>query len=349
MDFRTVELLELYRDMARARAFELLLADLWRRGLISGEMHLGTGEEAVVAGVVSHLVEGDALALDHRPTPALVVRGVDLVSLVREMLGREEGLCRGRGGHMHLFSPEHLSASSGIVGAAAPCGAGFALAAKRLRPGAVAVAFLGEGAMNQGMVLETLNLAVVWELPLVLVCKDNGWAITTRSEAVTAGDLRDRAAAFGLPSERIDGLDVEAVSEAARAAVERARRGEGPSFLQATCVHLDAHFLGDPLVRAARRPVREGREVLGSVVRAAVRPRGAALPGRTASVSALLGLLSDARSNGTGSGRDPLAVARKALERQGLEWERVDRAVADEMAAVVDVALQGADGAVEDA
>ena len=344
-----MELLELYRAMARARAFEVVVAGLWRRGLVSGEMHLGTGEEAVVAGVVSHLVEGDALALDHRPTPALVIRGLDPVSLVREMLGREDGLCRGRGGHMHLFSPEHLSASSGIVGAAAPTGAGFALAAKRLRPGSVAVAFVGEGAMNQGMVLETLNLAVVWQLPLVLVCKDNGWAITTRSEAVTAGDLRDRAAAFDLPAERIDGLDVEAVSDAAGAAVERARRGEGPSFLQATCVHLDAHFLGDPLLRTARRPVREGREVLGSVVRAAVRPSGATLPARTASVAHLLGLLADARGDGRDGERDPLQVARTALERRGLEWQSIDREAADEMAGVADAALKDADDALVDA
>src|SRR5512136_2042242 len=125
----------LYALMLKCRLFEEAVAELWQQGLISGEMHLGTGEEAVIAGVVSQLRDGDAVALDHRGTAALLVRGVDPGLLLRELLGRPGGLCGGMGGHMHLFSRAHLAASSGIVGAAGPAAAGFALSAQFLRPG----------------------------------------------------------------------------------------------------------------------------------------------------------------------------------------------------------------------
>ncbi|MBE3063569.1 MAG: thiamine pyrophosphate-dependent dehydrogenase E1 component subunit alpha, partial [Spirochaetes bacterium] len=176
-----VDLWSLYRQMLRSRLVETEVIRFWDDGLISGEMHLGIGEEGVAAAVVSRMREGDAMALDHRGTPALVMRGIDLVSLFKELLGRPDGLCCGRGGHMHLISRELLSASSGIVGASGPAAAGFALAAKRLRPGSLSAAFFGEGAMNEGMLMESLNLAAVWKLPVLFVCKDNQLSITTLS------------------------------------------------------------------------------------------------------------------------------------------------------------------------
>ena len=179
----------LYALMFKSRLFEEVIASLWHDGLISGEMHLGTCEEGIIAGVVSQLREGDAMALDHRGSAALLMRGVDPVLILRELLGKPDGLCGGMGGHMHLFSKEHLAASSGIVGAEGPTAAGFALSAQYSRPGAVAVAFLVEGAMNQGMLLESLNLASVWNLPVLFVCKDDGWGITTQSGRVIGGDL----------------------------------------------------------------------------------------------------------------------------------------------------------------
>jgi TPP-dependent pyruvate/acetoin dehydrogenase alpha subunit len=195
-----IDLWSLYALMLRSRLYEGVIAQLWHDGLISGEMHLGTGEEGIIAGVVSQLGEGDAMALDHRGTAALLMRGVDPVSILRELLGRSDGLCRGRGGHMHLYSKEHLAASSGIVGAAGPAAVGFALAAQSLRPGTVAVAFFGDGAMNQGMLMESMNLAAVWDLPVLFVCKDDGWAITTVSKKVTGGDLNARAGGLGVPA-----------------------------------------------------------------------------------------------------------------------------------------------------
>ncbi len=328
---------DLFRRMARARAFEDALAALWREGRISGEMHLGTGEEAVAAGVTAHLRSGDAVALDHRPTPVLVALGVDPVAMLREMLGREDGLGGGRGGHMHLLSREHLAASSGIVGSSAPLGAGLALAARALRPGAAAAAFFGDGAMNAGMLLETLNLAVAWRLPLLLVCKDNGWAVTTRTDRVTGGDARARAAAFGMPAADVDGADAAEVARAAGAALGRIRRGEGPSFLRARVSRLEGHFLGDPLVRVAREPVAAGREMLGAVTSAAVSSGGAGLGARAASVLRLLDLLRRARRTGRDGRGDPLERARRSPAPG--EAERVEEEALREMARAVEAAL----------
>ena len=191
---------QLYREMLRSRQFEEAVRQLWSRGLISGEMHLGVGEEAIAAGTVCQLQGGDALALDHRGTPPLVMRGVGLVPLLQEFLGCDDGLCHGSGGHMHLFAPEYLAVSSGIVGAAAPTAVGLALSAQHLRPGKIAIAYFGEGAMNQGMVMEAMNLAVVWRLPVIFVCKDNNWSITTHSSDVIGGNLLERARSFGMPA-----------------------------------------------------------------------------------------------------------------------------------------------------
>ncbi len=263
-----MELLRLYGQMARARAFEMALAHLWEEGLISGEMHPGTGEEAVAAGVVSHLDEMDALVLDHRSTPPLVVKGLDLVPLLLEMLGRPDGLCGGRAGHAHLLSAGDLVATTGITGAPAPLAAGFALAASRLRRGHVAVAFFGQGAMNQGMVLEAMNLAAAWRLPVLFVAKAHGWSACTRAAAVTGGDLLERARGLGCRAMGVDGLDASLVYGVAGELLDGARVGDGPAFMLARCVRLDGHRLGmasrhgsgcapspeaDPLVVARKR------------------------------------------------------------------------------------------------
>jgi TPP-dependent pyruvate/acetoin dehydrogenase alpha subunit len=334
-----MDLLNLYRKVYKARAFELAQAQLWNQGLISGELHLGTGEEAIAAGVVAHIKQGDGVALDHRSTPVLSLLGVDLTLLLKEMLGREDGLCHGRGGHMHLFSREHLAASSGIVGAAPPLAAGFALAAKRLRPGRVGVAFFGEGAANQGVVMETQNLAAAWSLPLIFVCKDNGWAITTKSASVTGGDLVRRAEAFGLAVHKADGLDVMAVWETVKGAFERARRGEGPQFLLLTCSRLDGHFLGDPLLRVARNPVKEGREIFRKVAAAVFSRSGEGLGERAVGLTAMMRTLKEARKNLYDSPDDPVARCRAALEKPADEVTRVDEEIDRLVSEAVEKAL----------
>ncbi len=311
-----VPLMHLFRTMAEMRAFEEALGDLWHRGLISGELHLGIGEEGAVVGVVDHLRNGDGMALDHRPTPPLVARGTDLRAMVLEMLGHPEGLCRGQGGHMHLFDPDRLAASSGIVGAAACTACGFALAHQRQDAGNVAVAFLGEGAANQGMVLEAFNLAAAWRLPVVFVCKDNRWAITTRSARFTGGRLTRRAKAFGLSTAWVDGRRPWAVWKAAARAVDRARSGRGPSFLLVRVTRPRGHFEDDALVRMARSPTELLHET-GELLAEVTGPRGdAEVSGRRGAEfgQGILGLAGVARtvltmiSEQVMPRRDPLAA-----------------------------------------
>jgi pyruvate dehydrogenase E1 component alpha subunit len=332
-----MDLTHLYHQMLRARSLESVVAELWASGLISGEMHLGTGEEAVAAGVVTHLRDGDGLSLAHRCSPALVVRGVPLVPILREMLGCADGLAGGMAGHMHLMSKDHLATSSGIVGASLPVGAGFALAADRLRPGAIAVSFTGDGAMNQGMALETLNLATVWSLPLLIVCIDNGWAITTKTGAVSGGELSQRAASFGLVIDKVDGSDVEAVYEVAGGLIARMRRKSTPCFLYTGCPRLDGHFLGDPLLRQAKDPLGEGRATLTSVTRAALTRTGAGIAKRFASATAMLSIMAKARNVATRDSRgDPLRTARETVKRRHPDaLERIEAEVAQEMEAAV--------------
>jgi TPP-dependent pyruvate/acetoin dehydrogenase alpha subunit len=330
----------LYALMLKSRLFEEAVARVWHDGLISGEMHLGTGEEGIIAGVVAHLRKGDAMAVDHRSSAALLMRGVDPLLILRELLGDPNGLCSGMGGHMHLFSKEHLAASSGIVGAAGPAAAGFALAAQVLCPGAVAVAFFGDGAMNQGMLLESLNLAVVWNLPTLFVCKDDGWAITTKSGQMTGGDLSGRARAMGMPAVEVDGRDAGAVWEAAGKAIEDARSQHGPTFLRAGCVHFEGHFLGFQLIRAVRAPWREMPGIAGPLVRSFLRPGGATFPERLSGLKSVNGaLLSTLRDPRRDSTNDPVARLRATLRADAARLKELEDTIETETSRVVASAL----------
>lgn len=329
------DLWSLYRQMLWSRRFEQAVQQLWEAGHISGEMHLGLGEEAIAAGVVDQLQEGDAMALDHRGTPPLVMRGVDPVSLLREFLGHADGLCAGQGGHMHLFSKEHLAASSGIVGAPGPAGAGFALAAQHLRPGAIAVAFFGEGAVNQGMLMESLNLAVVWQLPVLFVCKDDEWAITTQSSSVTAGNLIDRASAFGMEAIDVNGSDVMEVWHAASEGIRRARNGNGPTFLRARCVHFEGHFLGDQLLRVSREPLKEMKEVAGPLLRSLADREGAPLRERLSNLKMVASLAQTVRDR-LSSLPDPVEYTRQELESDQGRLRALEREVEREVEEVVE-------------
>jgi TPP-dependent pyruvate/acetoin dehydrogenase alpha subunit len=331
----------LYALMLKSRLLEEAIAKLWHDGLISGEMHLGTGEEAIIAGVVAHLREGDAMALDHRGTAALMMRGVDPALILREMLGRSDGLCGGKGGHMHLFSKEHLSASSGIVGAAGPAAAGFALAGQYFRPGSVAVAFFGEGAMNQGMLLESMNLASAWKLPVLFVCKDDGWAITTQSRTVTGGDLKERARGLGIPATDVDGLDVSKVWEASGPAIERARSGRGPAFLHARCVHFEGHLLGFQLIALTRDPLKEISRILITLTRSFLRPGGAGLCERLAGVKTVLkAAQSTWRDPRRDLDNDPVRRARLALRSDQPRLQELESQIRKEIHDALSSALE---------
>lgn len=320
----TISLWRCYAAMYTARLFEEGVTGLWQNGLISGEMHLSTGEEAITAGTVLQLRDGDAMALDHRGTAAMLMRGVEPMLLLREFMGHRDGLCRGQGGHMHLFAKQYLAASSGIVGASGPAAVGFALAGRYLRPGSVALAFFGDGALNQGMLMESINLAVVWNLPVLFVCKDSKWAITTRSATVTGATIPERAAGFGIPVDAVDGSDVEAVWKAAAKALERARKGKGPAFIHATCTHPEGHFLGDPLLRIVQHPVKELKKVAGPIVKSATTINGASIFKRSGSLATVTALIGKTAKERFLAGKDPLKALRSTLTAENKRLTKLE-------------------------
>jgi len=325
---------DLYLQMTRSRMTEDLIARLWGSGVITGEMHMSSGEEAIIAGVLAHLGDKDALAVDHRSTAPAVIRGIDPFLIVAECIGLEVGLCKGNGGHMHLFSEQHRFASSGIVGSAGPAAVGFAIAAAYRSTGGVAVGFFGDGAINEGMLMEAFNLAVAWKLPVLFVCKDDGWAITTDSSKLSGGTISERANGFGLRSTSVDGTDAEDVSAVAADLVLSVRSGGGPALLHATCTHLDGHFLGDPLLKAARKPLREGAKVLGPAVLAALR-KGAPAADRRRALADLLSLtVRSRRTHDTAS--DPLAVARAKHGELSERFAEIDTEMSKEVAGVAE-------------
>ena len=334
------DLWELYELMYASRTFEEAVRQIWKDGKISGEMHLGLGEEAIQAGIVSQLAEGDAMALDHRGTAPLLMRGVDPYLLLREFMGKPDGLCGGMGGHMHLFAPDRLIASSGIVGAAGPAAAGFALAAQMLRPGTVALAFFGDGATSAGMLMESMNLSSVWNLPVVFVCKDNQWAITTPVETAVGGNLLKRAESFGMLAIEVDGLDVTAVSSAAKTALDHARSGKGPAFLWAHCVHLEGHFLGDGFLDMVRRPFYSFRKRIWPMVKGFLRGGGAPLSERFAAMRQILGQVFAAQDQASQK-NDPLLRAQRILmAKDDDRLSKLEATIRSEIHQIVDLALE---------
>lgn len=249
-----VDVRAVYRMMVRMRLVDEALVEAWADGLVPGEYHSGIGEEGINAGVLAHLDSSDSLHLDHRNTGPFVGRGADPEALLLEVLGSEQGMNRGMAGHMHLLAPELSTGCDGMVGAGGPLAVGAATAHQQLRPGAVAVAFFGEATLNAGMLMEAFNMAVAWRLPILFICKDNKWSITTRSADVTGGTALARARSFGMPVRSVRGERVEEVHSAAGELLADVRAGRGPGFLFATCHRPGGHFEGDPMVRLLRRP-----------------------------------------------------------------------------------------------
>jgi acetoin:2,6-dichlorophenolindophenol oxidoreductase subunit alpha len=236
---------ELYRRMRLIRGFEDVVQSLFLRGEIYGTTHLYSGQEAVAVGFASVLDERDRVAATYRGHGHALALGVDPQKLLDEMLGRATGINGGLAGSMNVTSPaDRLIGCFGIVGGsiAAATGAGLALRGT----GGVAVAYFGDGAMNQGYFFECVNFCQVLKLPVVLVCENNGYGEYTAFEAVTAGGLRARAEVMEVPAETIDGMSVWTVREAARRATERARSGAGPAFVEAITYRFVGHSRSDP-------------------------------------------------------------------------------------------------------
>lgn len=218
-------------------------------GPVPGEMHLAAGQEPVAAGLCVHLRQDDTVVGTHRPHHFAIAKGVPMDRMTAEIFGKVTGLGRGKGGHMHLFDPERRFSCSGIVGASLPPACGAALAAKKQGSDAVALAFFGEGAANQGAFHESLNLAALWKLPVVFVCEDNHWAISVpKARATSIPSVADRAVAYGMPGAHVPHNDALAVFDAAAPAIARARRGEGPTLIEVKTDRYMGHFEGDAQV-----------------------------------------------------------------------------------------------------
>jgi acetoin:2,6-dichlorophenolindophenol oxidoreductase subunit alpha len=237
-----------YRTMLTIRVFEQRVAREFRTGEIPGFVHMYVGEEAVAAGVCANLTDRDWITSTHRGHGHCIAKGCDLRAMMAEIYGREDGLCKGRGGSMHIadFSRGMLGANA-IVGGGISLATGAALAAQVRGDDGVAVAFFGDGAANQGVLHESMNLASIWRLPVVYVCENNGFAESTPAAyATSVPEIATRAAAYSMPGVTVDGSDAVAVYEAAREAVQRARAGDGPTFLEVKTYRFMGHFEGDP-------------------------------------------------------------------------------------------------------
>ena len=241
------ELIRAYETMRTIREFEERVRVEFEAGNLPGFVHLYAGEEASAVGMCMHLDAKDAIASTHRGHGHSIAKGCDVKAMMRELYGSVEGICKGKGGSMHIADLDlGMMGANGIVGGGPPLICGAALTAKTLETGGVAVAFVGDGGSNQGTTAESLNLASVWKLPAIFVVEDNGYGEAMASSWAVGGDLVKRAEGYGLPARDVDGTDFFAVHDVAREAVERARAGEGPSFIHCRVNRFYGHYEGDP-------------------------------------------------------------------------------------------------------
>lgn len=282
----------LYRTVALIRGFEQRAVELVRSGVIRGGIHPYTGQEAIAAGSCAALRPDDVITSTHRGHGHVLAKGADPARMMAELAGRTTGLNQGRGGSMHAadFGVGVLGANA-IVGAAVPIAAGAAWAFQRAGSDRVAVTYFGDGAVSQGVVLESFNLAALWRAPVVLVCENNGFATSMRTSETVAGTITGRAEAFGIPARTVDGMDPEAVLDATAEGVARARRGEGPTLLECLTYRFDAHHTWE---HTARPRYRTEEEVAAGRSRDPLEIQGARIPATTRSaVDAEIGALLD--------------------------------------------------------
>ena len=295
---------ETYRRMMRIRRFEEEGTRLFTAGLIPGAYHASIGEEATIVGACMALAEGDAMTGTHRSHGHPIGKGADLKALMAELMGKVTGICKGRGGSMHLADNSvGIISESAIVGGGIPLATGVGLSAKVRGTDQVCLCFFGDGAVNQGTFHESLNMGSLWKLPVIYLCENNGYAVTT-SVAVSHGQpsIAKRAEGYGMPGIAVDGQDVRAVFDVTSDAVERARRGEGPTLIEAKTYRFDEHQVG---LIVPGQPYRAPEEV------------------------------AQYRSQ-----RDPIALYRRALiEEGGVSAEEL-RAIDDEVAAAVADAIR---------
>jgi pyruvate dehydrogenase E1 component alpha subunit len=253
------ELLAYYRDMLLIRRFEERAGQLYGMGLIGGFCHLYIGQEAVVVGMQAALKDGDQTITAYRDHGHMLAAGMTANGVMAELTGRRDGYSKGKGGSMHMFSIEKaFYGGHGIVGAQVSLGTGLAFANKYRKDGKVCLTYFGDGAANQGQVYESFNMASLWKLPVVFIIENNQYAMGTsvqRSSAET--QLHKRGAAFGIPGEEVDGMDIIAVREAGKRAVEHARSGQGPMLLEMKTYRYRGHSMSDPAKYRTKEEVDE--------------------------------------------------------------------------------------------
>ena len=254
------QLIRFYQQMVAIRLFEERVNDLYTRALMPGLAHLYIGEEAIAVGVCEALNADDYVTSTHRGHGHCLAKGAKPDLMFAELLGKEAGYCKGKGGSMHIADPGtgNMGANA-IVGGSAGIATGAAYASKYLKNGRVAICFFGEGALGQGLLYEEMNLAQLWQLPVIFVCENNGYNEYTHFSESTAGTVLGRPAAFGIATETGDGQNVREVYTIASKYIERARRGEGPAFLEFKTYRYHGHHVGD-IARAYYRPKAEEQE-----------------------------------------------------------------------------------------
>jgi TPP-dependent pyruvate/acetoin dehydrogenase alpha subunit len=242
----TEDYLRMYRQMVRIRTFEDNANQLYLSAKMPGLTHMYSGQEAVAVGICEALEDTDYITSTHRGHGHCVAKGAEFKEMFCELLGKEEGYCRGKGGSMHIADQSHGNlGANAIVGGSTGIATGAALSAKYLKTGSVAVCFFGDGATAQGLLYEAMNMASLWKLPVIYACENNGYSEYTKTDEIAAGSLTERAKAFGIEAFQVDGQDVLAVNDLAQRLVARARNGEGPFFIELETYRYHGHHVGD--------------------------------------------------------------------------------------------------------
>jgi TPP-dependent pyruvate/acetoin dehydrogenase alpha subunit len=259
MNYDAATLRHLYRRMVSIRLFEEKVGELFLGGEIPGFVHLYVGEEAIAVGVCANLTDRDYITSTHRGHGHCLAKGAQIGPMMAEIFGKKPGYCKGKGGSMHIadFSVGMLGAN-GVVGGGYNLAVGAALAAQMRKTGQVAVCFFGDGASNRGTFHEGINMAAAWKLPVIFVNENNQWASTTPYRTTNnIEDIADRAKGYGIPGVVCDGNDIFAVLETAKAAIDRARAGDGPTLIEAKTYRIKGHFVGDPEMYRTKAEVQK--------------------------------------------------------------------------------------------
>jgi pyruvate dehydrogenase E1 component alpha subunit len=258
-DLTRENLIWLYERMSLIRAFEDRVAELFAEGFLPGFVHLYAGEEAIAVGPCAHLTDADTITSTHRGHGHCIAKGVDVEPMMAELFGKATGSCKGKGGSMHIADLDKgMLGANGIVGGGGPMACGAGLRNKVLKTGAVTVCFFGDGAAEQGTTHEAMNLASIWKLPVVFVCENNLFAESTPwFYHCAAKDIAERGDAYNMPGLLVDGTDVFAVHEAVGEAIARARRGDGPSLIEARAFRYYGHFQGDAILYRTKDELAE--------------------------------------------------------------------------------------------